>query len=109
MFPNHNQPLLPSNAGRKKTAIPIVLKLNVRPELQRPLDPGAKTMIWQQALGHIGNEDWIARIRVAGPDFLDRQIVRQVTGTDDLDAVIKNEDTDRRIDEIISVHQGIDQ
>ena len=54
-----------------------------------PLDPGAKTMIWQQALGHIGNEDRVARIRVAGPDFLDRQIVRQMTGTDDLDAVIK--------------------
>ncbi|HPH02818.1 MAG TPA: hypothetical protein PK297_07670, partial [Spirochaetota bacterium] len=34
-----------------------------------PLDPGAKTMIWQQALGHIGNEDRVVCIRVADPDL----------------------------------------
>lgn len=49
-------------------------------------------MVRQEPLGHIRHQNGVADIRVAFFDFCHGQVVGQMTGADDFDAIIKNED-----------------
>jgi len=82
------------NRGGKQAAVSVIEKPNLRPFLQRPFDPGAKAVVRQQALGHVGDQNGIAEIGVASPNILDGKVVGQVARPDDLDAVVEDEKPD---------------
>ena len=51
-------------------------------------------MIGKNTLGHIRGQDGVADVGVPDTDFLNRQVVGQMTGADDLNAVVENKEPD---------------
>jgi len=78
------------NPGGEQAAFPIVGKVDIRLFFQCPFDPRAEAVIGQKPLGHERNQNRVADIGHPSPDFLHRQVVGQVTGADDLDAVVED-------------------
>ncbi len=66
-------------------------------------------MIGQQPFGDIGYQNGIPDVGVARPYFLDRQIVREMAGADDFDAVIEDKEPDGGADKVVPVSQGVHQ
>ena len=66
-------------------------------------------MIRKKALGHKRDQNRVADIGIAYPDFLYGQIVGQMPRTDNLDAIVEDKQADRSADEVITMHQGVDQ
>jgi hypothetical protein len=87
----------------------VVGKFDLRPLFQGTLDAGAEAVVGQQSFGDVGDQNRIADVRVAIADLLDRQVVGQVAGADDFDAVVEDEQVDRRVHEVVAVDEGVDQ
>lgn len=90
--------------GDENATFSVIGKVNIRPIIQCSLDAGAETPIRQKPLSDVRHQDRIADIRNARTDFLHSQVIRQISRTDDLNAVVENENTDRRVYEIVSVN-----
>jgi DNA-binding winged helix-turn-helix (wHTH) protein/pimeloyl-ACP methyl ester carboxylesterase len=99
----------PLDGRREQAAFAIILERNLWPRLQRAHDAGTQAAIRQQFFRHEGGQNRIAQAGISGSHFLDSQIVRQMAWADDLDAVGKDEDANRRADEIVPVYQRIHQ
>ena len=87
----------------------VIYKINLGPCIQGTLDSGTQSVIGQQPLGHIRNQNWIADIGIAGQNFFNSQIVGQMTRANDFNAIVENKQANRRTYEIVPMHQGIDQ
>ncbi len=96
--------LFPVNCSNEHAAFSVVSKADIWPVFQSAFDAGPQTFVRQQTFGYIGYQDRIADIRNARTDFLHSQVIRQISRTDDLNAVVENENTDRRVYEIVSVN-----
>jgi hypothetical protein len=79
----------------EQAAVTIICKIDMRSRIQGACNAGAQTVVRQQSLGHIGNQNWVANVGIASQDFFHRQIVRQVAGTDHLDTVVEDKQADR--------------
>ena len=66
-------------------------------------------MVGQQPLGYVRNQNRVADIGVACADFFNRQVVGQMARADDLNAVVKDEDSDGCADKVVAVNQCVDQ
>ena len=66
-------------------------------------------MIGQKTFGDVGDQDRIADVRVAVANLFHRQVVGQVAGADDFDAVVVDEQADRRVHQLVAVDESVDQ
>ena len=75
----------------EQTPIPVIVKIDLGPLRQSTFDTGPQSVVGQQSLGHVRYQDRIADVGVSGPNLLHGQVVGQVAGADNLDAVVENE------------------
>ena len=89
---------LPANNGSEQATVPVVSEDNIGPVGKGAFDARTDAVVGQHALGHVGGQNGVADIGVAGADFLNRQMVGEVSGADDLDPVAENKETDGCLD-----------
>ena len=92
---------------RKQATVMVAGKINLWPCRQRPRNPRTQPVIRQQAFRYVGNQNRVADIRVPRPDFFHSQVIGQMTRADDLDAVVENENPDRRTHEVVTMNECI--
>ena len=90
----------------KKVSVAIVDEVDIRIFLESSQDAIAETSV-RQDFRCVRGQNRIADVRVPISDIRNRKIVRQMTGTDNLDPIVKNEDANRCRDKIVPVDERI--
>ena len=96
------------NSG-EQASLPIIDTVNVRPVFERSLNTRTKTTIGEQAFCNKGDQNRISDIGVAFSNLLNREIIWQIPGTDNLDTIVEDENPDWGTDQIIPMYKSIDQ
>ena len=91
----------PTDHRPKQVAIPVVHELDCRILLQCPQDSISEAAI-REYLRRVRGQDRVAHVRITAPNIRDRQIVRQVTGADDLDTIVKPRDANRGVHSFVA-------
>lgn len=97
------------DACGEKVAGFVVSEVDAFPFGEGSFDTGSKAAVGKQTLCYVGDEDGVADVRVAGADLFDGEMVGQVSGAGYLYAVVEDEEADGRADEIVAMHEGIDE
>jgi len=90
----------------KLVCVPVIDKLDLRVLLDRSHDPVSQTPIGQHFRG-VRCEDWVTHVGIATEYVGNGQVVWEMAGANDLDAIIKHKDANGCGDKKVAVNDRI--